>query len=577
MSAGLGYSSTPPAPKTDFQNQIVDNATSGLAKRAAEALATRTAMEMVANGPAKKSHHDVLRSNTGWEMDPVAWAKRAAATRLLTEQTEHIASALARGGINVIRDGDVTLISAVTGIVESLPVYLAVRFLPTIAARDRRPMVNALKLFMSGTSHKTAYIGKYMRYAVFTAPQPVPAFGTLREEIQALSRRISKWAHRVKKYGVKVLFRGIEFTRKTAEERGMTDRYAPGTILYHVHANVIYWPTRNMKGEWEKFLRETHEFMGSEWKDNGKVEGVEEIVKYCSKPADTLAASDDELVWLYRQAQRLKICQPLGPFAEWLRDLNKRKEKVVRVHIGHGDGKLMRVRKLSRKADDGKPTDTDDDFPEDGASSDDPPEKPERKTRIESGDGSPPANIVLGLSLPQWRHSPWAEPMIMVQHYNPARLSEEDGLDIREWQKQAREWWDAAFGPEPEEALRVARMAMDRAMSADDVREAAEAAPYIVHTCRPTVRHEDEEVDEEELDGDVRSILRLFEGATVVRLKPRPPTEDDGIPFETDEQAKWEARMQAIQEAHEPGWAKRRLSAPYHPSERWDDSCRIAA
>lgn len=436
MSPGLGYPPSEAEPNHIFQNQIVDNASSGLAKRAAEALAARTAMEVVANRPAKKSHGDVLRSNTGWEIDPVAWAKRAAASRLLTEQTERIASALARAGVDVIRDGDVTLISAVTGIVESLPVYRAVRFLPTIAARDRRPMVNALKLFMSGTNHTTAYIGKYMRYAVFTAPQPVPAFGTLRQEIQALSRRISKWAHRVKKFGVKVVFRGIEFTRKTAEERGMTDRYSPDTILYHVHANVIYWPTRNMKGEWEKFLQETHEFIGSEWKDNGRVESVEEIVKYCSKPADTLAASDDELAWLYRQTQRLKICQPLGPFADWLRDLNKRKEKVVRVHVGHGDGKLMRVRKLSRKVDDGEPTDTEDGSGEDGALPADPREKPERKKRNEPGDGSPPANIVLGLSLPQWRHSPWAEPMIMVQHYDPARLSDEDGLDIREWKRQ---------------------------------------------------------------------------------------------------------------------------------------------
>lgn len=273
MSARRGYSSSEAAPTHVFPNQIVDNAPSGLAKRAAEALAARTAMEMVANGPAKKSHHDVLQSNTGWEMDPVSWAKRAAATRLLTEQTEHIASALGRGGINVIRDGDVTLISAVTGIVESLPVYRAVRLLPTIAALDRRPMVNALKLFMSGTSHKTAYIGKYMRYAVFTAPQPVPAFGKLSDEIQALSRRISKWAHRVKKYGVKVLFRGGVHE----EDGGGTWHDGPVRAGYdplpRPHANVIYWPTRNMKGEWEKFLRETHEFMGSEWKDNGKIVG----------------------------------------------------------------------------------------------------------------------------------------------------------------------------------------------------------------------------------------------------------------------------------------------------------------
>jgi hypothetical protein len=498
-------------------------------------------------------------------LDPVVWAKRAGATRRLTEQTERIASALTRAGIDVTREGEVTMISAVTGIVETMASYRACRFLPTIAARDRRPMVNGLKLFMIG--HKNS---RFFRYAVMTCAEPVPAFGDLRKAIQKLSRRITRWASYINApvekdgggYDVKVLFRGIEFTRATA--------------LYHVHANVIYWPTRAMRpGEWERFLRDTRRFMKAEWRDNGKVEKVEEIVKYCSKPNDTLAASDDELVWLYHQTQRLKICQPLGDFKAWMKTLEERKEKVVRVHLGRGDGRLERVKKGKRE----RPVDEDDDAGAEDAATQgsDISEKSERRERSEPVDASPPANIVIGLSLPQWRHSPWAEPMIMVQHYDPLRLSEEAVCDIAAWKEKAREWWDDAFAPPPEEALRVARMALDEAVSDEDIREAAEAATYILDTCRPTVPHEDEKVDEEELDGDVRSILTLFEGATVVRLKPRPPTEDEGIPFETDEQAEWEARMQAIQEAHEPGWAKRRLSALYHPSERWDDSCRIAA
>lgn len=579
MSPGLGYSPSEAAPKTVFQNQIVDNAPSRLAKHRADAAAARAIVMEAANDPARKTHGKVLRSNTGWMLDPVAWAKRASATRLLTEQTERIASALTRAGIDVTREGEVTLISAVTGIVETMASYRACRFLPTIAARDRRPMVNGLKLFMIG--HKNS---RFFRYAVMTCAEPVPAFGDLRKAIQKLSRRITRWASYINApvekdgggYDVKVLFRGIEFTRATAEERGMSDRYPPETVLYHVHANVIYWPTRAMRpGEWERFLRDTHRFMKGEWRDNGKVEKVEEIVKYCSKPNDTLAASDDELVWLYYQTQRLKICQPLGDFKAWMKTLKKRKEKVVRVHLGRGDGRLERVKKGKRE----RPVDEDEDVGAEDAVADDSdvPEKPERRERSEPGDASPPANIVIGLSLPQWRHSPWAEPAIMVQHYDPLRLSEEAACDIAAWKEKAREWWDDAFAPPPEEALRVARMALNEAMSDEDIREAAEAAPYILDTCRPTVRHEDEEMDEEELDGEVRSILTLFGGATVVRLKPRPPTEDDKIPFETVEQAEWDGRMLAIQEAHEPGWAKRRLSAPYHPSERRDGTCRIAA
>ncbi|WP_250946351.1 hypothetical protein [Ciceribacter sichuanensis] len=511
-----------------------------------------------ANDPARKTHGKVLRSNTGWMLDPVAWAKRASATRLLTEQTDRIASALTRAGVNVTRDGDVTLISAVTGIVETMASYRACRFLPTIAARDRRPMVNGLKLFMTG--HENS---RFFRYAVMTCAEPVPAFGDLRKTIQNLSRRITRWANYIKKskekrgggYDVKVLFRGIEFTRATAAERddaarargqtsNLADRFGADTVLYHVHANVIYWPTRNIGAVWPDFLRDTHRFMKAEWRDNGKVEKVEEIVKYCSKPNDTLAASDDELVWLYHQTQKLKICQPLGDFKVWMKTLEDRKEKVVSVHQGRGNGFLERVKKGKRE----RPVDEDDEAGDEDAAFEgvDPPEKPEQKKRSETGEASPPANIVIGLSLPQWRHSPWAEPMIMVQHYDPLRLSEEATCDIAAWKAKAREWWDDAFAPPPEEALRVARMAMDEAMSDEDIREAAEAACYILDTCRPTVPtgtpnqlDEYEIGNEDELEDDLKSVVRLFEGAIVVKEIPYDLSADQRREYEAWQQGIW--------------------------------------
>ncbi|OCJ65938.1 hypothetical protein A6U96_07490 [Agrobacterium tumefaciens] len=550
------------------------------------------------------------------------------------QQTDRIAEALQRAGEDVIRPGGLTLISAVTNVVETQRVFRAVRFLPPVAARDRRPTVNGLKLYIH--EHPNA---RYFRYAVMTCAEPVPYSpakpGKLREAIQELSRRISKWAHQVstsdKKgqcYDIEVLYRGIEFTRATAAERdaaaaergqesNLSEEYGADTVLYHVHANVMYWPKRNISKLWPEFLRFTERFMDAHWRDNGKIEKVEEIVKYCSKPADTLAATDDELVWLYRQTQRLKICQPLGEFKEWMKELKKERKKVVRVHVGRGDGQLMRVKKGKRGGTpDEDDADDDGNVIEDGEAGEDAPDKdfddapePPLEKRQRLSDGSPAANIVIGLTLPQWRHTPWAEAMIMVQNYDPLRLSTEDGADIREWQRQAREWWDEAFAPEPEEALRVARRALDvteryaawshdgrmsdddvddartalkeaRAAAEDDIRGAAEAASYIVHTCSSTVQTGQEELPDETIhdidDTDSKEIAAIL-GGTVVRLKPPTPTEDDKIPFETKQQAEWEARMRAIQEAHEPGWAKRRLSAPYHPSERWDDSCRIAA
>ena len=518
MSSGLGYSPSEAAQNHVFPNQIVDNAPRGVGQQVAAQI---EALEMSTAAPARRTHNDVLRSNTGWLMDAISWAKRQAASRTLEQQTAHLAGALGRAGISVTREGDVTLIGGVTGIIEQHPVYRAVRILPTVAGRDRRPILNDAKFWMGNHPNR-----KYFRFAVMTSPEPVPVGSDLRGTIQGLSRRISKWASAVEEFGVRVLYRGIEFTRDTAAERGMEDRYDADTVLYHVHANVVYWPTRKMKDEqFQKFLKFTRDSVGAWWRDNGKVERLEEVIKYCCKPSDTLSSGDDELVWLYHATSKLKICQPLGLFRKWRAELEDAGEKTVRVNVGRGEGKLLRVKKMNRKlAEDEKAyddategrEDTSDDASEESSNSEDRP-----------ANSAPAVNIVLGMTLPQWRHSPWAEPLIIVQHYDPSRLSEESSCDIATWRRQAREWWDESFAPEPGEALRVAKMAMNAEMSSDDIREAAEAAPYIVHTCRPTVPtgtpdhfDADEIGSEDELEDDMRSVIRLFEGATVVKEIP---------------------------------------------------------
>lgn len=581
MSPRLGYSHSEAAPKTVFQNQIVDNAPRGIGQQVAAQI---EALEMSTAASARRTHNDVLRSNTGWFTDAVSWAKRRAASQTLEQQTAHLAGALGRAGISVTREGDVTLIGGVTGIIEQQPVYRAVRILPTVAGRDRRPILNDAKFWMGNHPNR-----KYFRFAVMTCPEPVPVGGDLRGTIRGLSRRISKWASAVEEFGVRVLYRGIEFTRDTAAERGMEDRYDPDTVLYHVHANVVYWPTRKMKDEeFQKFLKFTRDSVGAWWRDNGKVERLEEVIKYCCKPSDTLSSGDDELVWLYHATSKLKICQPLGVFKEWRAELEKAGEKTVRVNVGRGEGKLLRVKKMNRTPSGDKEAVGEATEGEEGTSDDAPEEKPKREDRLE--ESAPAANIVLGMTLPQWRHSPWAEPLIIVQHYDPSRLSEESSCDIATWRRQAREWWDDTWAPSPEKALHIAevvRGAVEAGLSEDDIRDAVAAATegtYIVHTCRPTVptgtpdHFEDCEFeDEEELEDDAKALVKLFPGGSVVRITPRPPTEDDGIPFETIEQAERQARMRTIQEVHEPGWAKRRLSVPYHPSERWDATCRVAA
>lgn len=595
MSRGGGYDPFDVEPNFTQPAKNVDEAPQSIGERAAAAAASRR--------PVVKTHNHVMEANTGWMLPADAWARRTTATSRLMQQNDRLADALQRAGEDVIRPGGLTLISAVTNIVETQRTFRAVRFLPVVAARDRRPTVNGLKLFIH--EHPNS---RHFRYAVMTCPTPIPYSpqnpGNLRGAIQELSRRISKWASEISTpdkngqcYDIEVLYRGIEFTRSTARERDaaaaergqesdLSARYGADTVLYHVHANVLYWPKKNIKKLWPEFLGYTQRFIGAHWWDNGCVKKVEEIVKYCSKPTDTLAASDDELVWLYRQTQKLKICQPMGEFRLWLRELKTQRKKIARVHDGLGDGKLMRVKKGRRGGNQEEAADEDGNLIEDdeanedgdGDDAEDAHEVPE--TRERTGAAVPPSNLVIGLSLPQWRHSPWAEPMIMIQNYDPAAAFGEDGGDIQAWQRQARQWWDDAFAPPPEEALRVARMALDATMSSNEICEAAEAACYIVHTCRPTVPapgKADEEVPLEELDEDAADLAALFEGGTVVRLVPRPTDEDEEVPFEApDVVARW-AKMRADLSRSEAKWAEWRASAADVSGRSSEHGCRFAA
>ncbi len=476
---------TPVSGKQDFSTppaQNIDKRPSGLASRALQALDF--------NGAARYGHSDILKKNIGWKIDAALWAAGSKASRVLAAQSETIADALERNGIQSRLKSDITCIGAVTGIVESVPLYRAIRFIPSVAARDRRPVLNGLRFLM--LYHPRA---RYFRYAVFTSPEPTVCGGELREAIQQLSRRISKWADKARDHGVEVLFRGIEFTRATAaerdeaaHERGQTsdlaECFGADTVLYHVHANVITWPQRAMKDEdWSAFLTMTWKAVKAHWKDNGSVKKADEIVKYCLKPADLESAADDELVWLYRQTERLKLVQPLGPFADFMSNLKKSGEKIVRIKSAES-GKLVKVRKSRRLGGHKDKNECNDAFTaaEQAFQTDD-----ELGDINDKGKEKPkPKNMLLGISLPQWRHTPWAEPVFLIQNYDPDApnsAARERLCDLDIERHAIRLDWDRNGAPAPEEALRMA----EEALSAE-----GEAPRYKVHTRRPTVPEQSE-------------------------------------------------------------------------------------
>lgn len=387
-----------------------------------------------------ESYSDVYDQNIGWELDIKDWSVGVARRIALEDQTNRLADLLEKAGITARLNSQVTAVSLVTNIATPLVAYRPVRFLPSVAARDRRPMLNALKYWMDEVVERPDYV----RYIVVTAGELVPAFGDLRGRMQDMSRSISKWAHIAKNdFDIHVHFRGSEFTRKTAGERGL-EGYSPDTVLYHPHCNILLEPKRKLPktgaGSWDAFLKWSHSYLEGHWHDNGRIKDVREIVKYVVKPADLLEGEQpiesDETKWLYGSLFRLNLAQPLGEFKEFYSEISAKKLKVVRVkNRGNNKGKLRLVQKSARL---------------------------DHSVPREKSDGTmnDPTNILLGMTLPTWSHTPWAEPSMLVRNYDPETLvtaSEERLKELRFEQHYARMAWDKSGAPEPSVALELAK------------------------------------------------------------------------------------------------------------------------
>ncbi len=380
-------------------------------------------------------------------MDPERWIERDQADAKLREQTAVLADILEAQGISARLDDEIAFVGLVTGRVDRMESYRPIRFLPAVAQRERRPVLNALRYF-----HRKEHHGKYLRMMVVTAGQRVPLYGDLRETIQGLSRRISRWANEARdRFDVEILFRGTEFTIDADQ-------------TFHVHANVLYAPMHKLsKRRFRKFMRWSHGRLGRKhMRDCGRLAKPEEAIKYPFKPGDldNLIADPKAIVWLYEQTRRLKMVQPMGPFAEFRADLEASREKVVSLPTARGP-QLHRVRKKMRGG-------------------------PFGKKSVPSSDDDPAENRIVAETLPQHRGSPYAESYILVQNFTATPKTDfgADALDeIRGRRKDHLKYWDWNGAPDPETALAFADgLRATRTGSTQNV------LPFNVHTGRSSVR-----------------------------------------------------------------------------------------
>jgi len=319
----------------------------------------------------------------------------------LKNQSRLIAEKLEKTGISTRDEAhDMWAIGELTGCIERLPArYRHIQIIPSVAKADRAVMIRDFTYFLERHA-------KYARYAVITSGRRVAYGEDLRARRNTFHANIRRWSNEAReRYGVELLYRGDEYTH--AEDGA------------HLHANIVYQPTRKLTpGAWSAFLSWSKRRLGGViWKDCGRLKDAREVVKYCCKLGEDGIdrLSSDRLAWFHDQTFRSKVSQPLGSFAAFRKQLEADGLRIVRVFSPTGSH-LAKVKKASGS---------------------------HAGRQNATGNRGPCENIVIGRQLPAPRFSSLFEPVTLVMGYTSAPMTGVGrvGLDIlRERSEQARKW-----------------------------------------------------------------------------------------------------------------------------------------
>lgn len=290
--------------------------------------------------PRILSEERLVQEAVGTRTEPAKFIEREERKANLAEQERVMVDKMIAAGVDLRTNSNAVAVDLITLDVKKMSGYRACRFLPTVAQRDRADILTPLEMFLADPT-----AGKYARYGVVTMPVPVKAFSEdLRSKITEFHRLISRWSSiSFSKFGVQVLLRATEATRKPGSERGIAEE----GDFYHFHANLLYVPGEYDRQKFKEFLKWTRKFFGSHWQDSGRIRDVRELVKYVIKPAELSEASGDELVWLFRSTQRLKLVQPMTIFRDYRKNLDEEGLRVRSVPTAQGV-ELAYVRRLKR-------------------------------------------------------------------------------------------------------------------------------------------------------------------------------------------------------------------------------------
>lgn len=409
----------------------------------------------------------VVAYGTGVFMGPYAWGLQKARKEMLERQTAKMIEALEEHGefaryvTNTVRKG------LVTGEVVEVEALRNVCFLPTMAQKNRREFINDLGYYLENIDKNG---GSYHKYWVLTfgERENLPAFGDMHGAITEANRRMQVWREMAaREFDIDVHMTALEWT--VNEER-----------QYHLHANILAKTPymKDAKLEFARFAARTEEIIGAKFLASGKIRNIRELVKYPFKPADLDGASSAELFWLFKSTFRRRIVRFHGNLAKFRRE---RKEGGYRVFRLRNKFRLREVASI---------------MPHENGYTEVDLERIEQQEQLRAycdehmieppERGEDGKNILLAKVAPNFEHTLWAEPSVLIMNYDPNPEEHDKKAHRRletleQWAGEAREAWDAAGAPDPQVALTMAQAAALGPKNADNIRALwAKAGPHAV-------------------------------------------------------------------------------------------------
>lgn len=399
---------------------------------------------------------ELIEAHTG-EMVPIGvWQENQRRQRRKEEATQRMQELLEGGGIEVESESNIMFVGCVTGLTKRIRRRRNINLLLSVAQMNRREQQLSLAKYLE--EHEK---GQYARYMVITSGERVPAFADLRERMRDFGRSISKWAHKVRlEYGVEVVCRIYEMPR---------DRDGS----YHLHANLIYIPPKMTKPGWQIFLEDVHDHFETVLKDNGKIEDLDEVIKYVFKGDDIETMTADEAVWLHDSLYNMHLFSAFQGYKDFRNELKGSGKKLISVR---GYIHYMWKPKGHRHRDEcGDYEDEDGDR-----------DQEEREHPLEV------KNVLLTTLQPTAMLSPIKEPVMVIQGYDPTiDVTKETRaaaryIDIMMQQLEATDAWRQNTSITIETARTYAEAAKNGATNVAPL-VAKRRSSYNVHTYMITV------------------------------------------------------------------------------------------